>query len=621
MKKNLSKQLTLLDVFCVATGAMISSGLFILPGLAFSHVGPGVVLSYLIAGIFCIPTVLSMAELSTAMPKAGGDYFYIMRGFGPFLGTIAGMSTWLSLILKSAFALFGIGAYLSPLTGLPLPVIGLAFCLFFTFLNWIGAKEAGNTQVFFVAGLLILLLIYLFMGHRFIQPDRFIPLLPHGAGALFSTAAFVFVSYGGLVKVVALAEEVHDPGKNLPWGMFLALIFTMIIYAAVIIVTIGLLDPGPLGRSLTPISDGAIVFGGRPLGLLLGFGAFLAFVTTANAGILTASRYPFGMSRDKLLPPLFQAIHPRFKTPHISIFFTGLSIAFAVIFLKLDYLVKVASTVLILLYLFANLTLILFRESGIQSYRPKFRSPFYPYVQVAGILACAFLLIEMGSFVIFFTSIFIFLGALWYKFYARQHASSDYALIYCLERLVSKDKEFSSPSLLSELKEIVIRRDGVVPDQFHGLVEAGRVLDFDQPLTMERFFQKVAEVLEKGLSADKKQIAEKFIAREMEASTVIRPGLAIPHIVVSGEDLFRIVLARSAAGIIFPKDEIVHAAFVLIATADQRSLHLKVLAAIAQIAQSPDFDSRWLAARSAEDLKNVVLLAKRRRELNDDTGK
>lgn len=90
MKKGLRRELNLLDVFCVATGAMISSGLFILPGLAFSRAGPAVVLSYILAGVFCIPALLSKAELTTAMPKAGGDYFYIMRGFGPLLGTVAG---------------------------------------------------------------------------------------------------------------------------------------------------------------------------------------------------------------------------------------------------------------------------------------------------------------------------------------------------------------------------------------------------------------------------------------------------------------------------------------------------------------------------------------------------
>ena len=146
--ENLKRELTLLDIFCVATGAMISSGLFILPGLAFAKAGPAVVLSYIIAGFFCIPTLLSMAELTTAMPKAGGDYFYIMRGFGPLFGTVAGFSSWFSLSLKGAFALIGMGAYLKLITPLPLTTIALICCLFFIFLNLAGVKEAGRFQVF-----------------------------------------------------------------------------------------------------------------------------------------------------------------------------------------------------------------------------------------------------------------------------------------------------------------------------------------------------------------------------------------------------------------------------------------------------------------------------------------
>jgi len=119
LKKTLKKELGFWGVFCIATGAMISSGLFILPGLAYAKAGPAVIVSYVLAGVLCIPTALSKAELTTAMPKAGGDYFYMMRGFGPLFGTIAGLSAWFSLSLKSSFALLGMGAYLSIFTHLP----------------------------------------------------------------------------------------------------------------------------------------------------------------------------------------------------------------------------------------------------------------------------------------------------------------------------------------------------------------------------------------------------------------------------------------------------------------------------------------------------------------------
>jgi len=613
MKPDLKKELTLLDIFCVATGAMISSGLFILPGLAFAKAGPAVILSYILASILCIPTLLSKAELTTAMPKAGGDYFYIMRGFGPLLGTIAGFCSWFSLSLKAAFALVGMGAYLTIVTHLPLNIIALYCCLFFILLNLIGVKEAGRFQVFLVIGLLITLFIYIIFGAKTVNLLNFSPFFDKGFGSVFATASFVYISYGGLTKVAALAEETKNPGRNLPLGMLLSLIVTTVLYALVIFVTIGVSNPENLKLTITPISDGAGVLGGNVFKIIVSIGAFLAFISTANAGIMTASRYPLGMSRDKLLPLNFQKISPRFKTPYIAIIFTGLFMAAVILFLRLELLVKVASSILILLYIFANLTLILFRESKILSFRPKFRSPFYPYLQILGILGGGFLLIEMGTFIIFLTTIFLLLGFIWYKIYVQKRTSTNSALIYVLERLIAKDKELTSDTLLVELKDVVVQRDEIIEDRFHKLIEESEVLDIEAPIKMESFFKEVSDILGRKVNTDSQELFKKFIARENESSTILRKGLAIPHIIVKGESIFKILLVRAKAGIIFSNDEIAHIIFVLVSSLDERNLHLKVLAAIAQITQNPDFDKKWLEASNKEDLRNIVLLAERRR--------
>lgn len=610
---NLRKELGLLDIFCVATGAMISSGLFVLPGLAFAMAGPAVVFSYLLAALLCIPTLLSMAELTTAMPKAGGDYFYIMRGFGPLLGTVAGFSTWFSLSLKGAFALIGMGAYLSVITNIRLESIALLCCLFFIILNLIGIKEAGRFQISLVLGLLAVLLGYVVWGMMAVNPSHFSPFFAKGLGPMFAASSLVFISYGGLTKVVALAEETKDPGRILPLGMILSIAVTSILYASVIFVTIGVLNPEDLRESLTPISDGAGVFGGNPLKVIICIGALLAFVSTANSGIMTASRYPLGMSRDRLLPPVFQTISHKFKAPYISILFTGFFMISAILLLRLELLVKVASSILILLYIFANLTLILFRESGILSYRPKFYSPLYPYLQISGILGGGFLLIEMGTFIVFLTMIFLLLGFTWYKVYTQKRASQDSALIHVLEGLVARDKELTSDNLLTELRDIVVERDEIIEDRFHRLIEQSRVLDIEEPIKIEDFFREVSLILGEELNLPSKDLYERFLERERESSTVIRSGLAIPHIVVKGRHISKILLARAKAGVIFPQDKIVHIIFVIVGSIDERNLHLKILAAIAQVTQEPEFDKRWLEARGGEDLKNIILLAKRRR--------
>lgn len=613
MKEQLKKELSLVDVFCIATGAMISSGLFILPGLAFAQAGPAVILSYVIAGIFCIPTLFSMCELTTAMPKAGGDYFYIIRGFGPLMGTVAGFSTWLSLSLKSAFALIGIGAYLSLYLNIPLNIIAATFCIFFIIFNLFGVGEAGKLQVFIVTGLLSILLLFVFAGSKSMNTANISPFFTKGFASIFSTASFVFVSYGGLMQVSALAEETKDPGRNLPLGMIFSLLATALLYASVIFISVGVLDSEKLSNTLTPISDAAYVFGGNILSIAVSIGALLAFISTANAGIMTASRYPFSMSRDELLPGIFQKVSSRSKIPYVSIIATGCFIIFSVLLLQLELLVKVASSVLLLLYIFANVSVILFRESKILSYRPKFISPLYPYIQIIGIIAGLFLLVEMGSFILFLTCSFLFLGIMWYKIYAQRRAVKDYALVYLLERLLARDKDLSSDSLVVELKNIVIQRDEVCEDRFHALVEKCRVLDIKEPLKMHDFFKGVASVLgdELGLSSD--DLFNKFIDREKDTATVLRKGLAVPHIVIEGKNVFKLVLVRARTGIIFENDELVHIIFILAGSRDERNFHLKALAAIAQITQMPDFDGKWMSAKNSDELKNLVLLGERRR--------
>ena len=121
----LKKELGLLNVYAIATGTTLSAGFFLLPGIAFRDAGPAVILSYLIAAIPLIPAMFSMAELATAMPRAGGAYYFLDRSMGPFIGTIGGLGTWLALILKTAFALIGMGAYLS-IFWEDVPIINLA---------------------------------------------------------------------------------------------------------------------------------------------------------------------------------------------------------------------------------------------------------------------------------------------------------------------------------------------------------------------------------------------------------------------------------------------------------------------------------------------------------------
>jgi APA family basic amino acid/polyamine antiporter len=607
----LSRELGPLELFCVASGAMISSGLFVLPGLAHAVAGPAVVLSYLIAGLLAMTGMLSQAELVSAMPKAGGTYFYITRAMGPALGTVDGLITWFSLSLKSAFALVGMAAFAVIVASLNMQAVAVGLVVVFVLLNLLGIREAGRAQVALVVGLLILLVFYIVRGLPAVQVSHFQSFAPNGLGAVFSAAGFVFVSYGGLLKVASIAEEVRDPARVIPRVMILSLVVVTILYMLVVFVTTGVLGAGDLDNSLTPISDGAAAFLGTAGRVVLGIGAILAFISTANAGLMAASRYPLALSRDGLLPDFVQKIHPRFRTPYVSVILTG-TLMTAAIFLKLDVLVKAASTVLLLTYMFSCLSIIVLRESRLQNYQPRFHAPLYPWVQIGGLVGFGLLLLEMGGPALLASLTLIIGGLFVYWFYGRIRASREFALIYLIERITAR--ELTTRSLETELKEIIRERDDISKDRFDHVIEKSVVLDVDMAVRMEDLFQLAADRMAHRLDIEPDELYALLVAREKESTTVLGPHLAIPHIIVAGERKFDILLARCRPGVRFPgAEEMVHAIFVLAGSRDERPFHLRSLAAIAQIVQDPHFEERWMRARRKEDLRDIILLGKRRR--------
>ncbi len=608
----LKKELGLLDVFCLASGAMISSGLFILPGMAHARAGPAVIASYFLAALFALTGLLSQAELVSAMPKAGGTYFYVKRAMGPAMGSVDGLVTWFSLTLKSAFALVGMAAFSAYIIDIDVRLIALTLCTVFVALNLVGIKEAARVQVVLVVGLLAALAVYTVRGVPSVTVENLAPFSPYGWGAVLSTTGFVFVSYGGLLKVASVAEEVRNPGRVVPLGMILSLLVVSLLYVAVVFVTAGVMDDAKLNISITPISDGAAVFFGSKGRIILGIAAIFAFISTANAGIMAASRYPLALSRDGLLPGMLGRINERFKTPHFSILATGIVMS-AFLFFKLEILVKAASAVMILTYSFSCLSIIILRESRLQNYQPVFRSPLYPWVQIAGIAGSIFLLASMGKTALTTVAAALFCGFLVYWVYGRIRSGREFALLHIIERITAK--ELTTRSLESELKEIIRERDDIVKDRFDHLIEKAIVMDVAGPLKAAEFFAMVADEMADRLGIEKAIMMKLLHDREKDSSTVLTQGLAIPHIVVRGEGRFEIMLARCRGGVEFSESATnIRAIFVLAGSRDERNFHLRALAGLAQIVQDPHFDKRWVSAKGREDLRDLILLGKRQRQ-------
>ncbi len=413
--KKLERSLGLPAVIAISIGGMLGTGIFVLPGIAATKTGASLWLAYLIAAICILPAAYSKSELATAMPSSGGTYVYIERAFGPLFGTISGIGLWLALVLKSAFALVGIGAYVLVVLGmdsaLVTKTVALVFLAAVFLLNIVGAKKAGSFQSYAVlVALLVLSALFFFGLQATDQATPFFAKLQNdiveagGRMDLIFTIAFVYLSYSGVTKVAAIAEEIKNPSKNLPLGMILSLLIITAVYVAISFVltaNVGLQD---LNNNYSPIHTLAIDLSGpgyeingiNVLGASIATIAVLTLVSTVNAGILASSRFPFAMSRDGLLPEFMSHVHKRFLTPANTIAITCAAVAAVVLFLDVFEIAKLASAFKVMMFVSANLAVIVLRETSAQWYQPKYMSPLYPYVQIFGILSGLFFLWFLG---------------------------------------------------------------------------------------------------------------------------------------------------------------------------------------------------------------------------------
>ena len=248
----MKKTIGFISIFCISAGAMISSGLFVLPGLAFAKAGPAVCLSYFIAGCVALTTVLSLSELITAMPKSGGDYFYVSRTFGQLFGTVSGLLSWLALSLKSAFAVIGIAELIYLVSGINLTLSAVILAILFTGINLFGVKEALRFQVVLVIALIGILIAFFGLGMQDVILQRFEPFMSHGMNAVFSTAGFVFVSFGGVLTTASIAGEVRNPSRNIPLGLIGSTIAVTILYTLVTFAVVGMIPGRGTGSIVGP---------------------------------------------------------------------------------------------------------------------------------------------------------------------------------------------------------------------------------------------------------------------------------------------------------------------------------------------------------------------------------
>ena len=618
----LKKELGLFDVYVIGTGAMISAGFFLLPGLAATYSGAGVVVAYLLSAVLLVPALLSKAELATAMPRAGGTYYFLDRTLGPLMGTIGGIGTFLTRVLKGAFALIGMGAYLGLVVDVNMRPAALGLTAVFAAVNVLGAKQSSGLLRVLVMTLLTLLAFFVIHGMSDLFAGghspmaQFQPLLPRGLDGLLATVGLVFVSYIGITKVASLAEEVENPERNLPLGMMLALLTVTTFYVAGTFVMVGVLGVADLEQSLTPVAATAERLSawlpGRVGVWMMVAAAIIAFASAANAGIMAASRYPLAMARDHILPDFLASTGSRGGPVRAVLLTCGLLAVFLLV-LNVVEVAKLASALQLLLFGLINIAVIVMRESRIESYDPGFRSPFYPWTQLVGIFIPVVLVAEMGWRSVLFTLGVTALCFGWYTYYAKPRIARDGAIYHVFERLGRRRYAGLDRELRDLMKEKGLRAE----DPFDEVVARAAVLDYQEPVSLQGVIQRASVLLERRLPVGTDALIEGFTRGVRGGGTPVAYGAALLHTRFPDVDTSEIVLVRCADGVRVDlgDDDLarqaatvpIRAVFFLVSGELDPGRHLRILAQLAGRVEDESFMPEWLAGRHEQELKETLL--------------
>ncbi|MCB1309349.1 MAG: amino acid permease [Leptospiraceae bacterium] len=623
----LKKELNLFNIYAIATGSTISSGFFLLPGIAAAGAGGWTPLTYIIAALPLIPGIFCMMELATAMPRAGGIYYFLDRSMGPLIGTIGGLGVWLVVVLKAVFALMGVGVYLDLyVSDIPLKALTIALAVFFGMINLLGARKTGVFQSVLVVILLGILGWFCAIGIPRIEMRHF-----YDAGAVaprevFATAGLLCVSYIGLTKVASVAEEVKNPERNLPLGVFLGLITALVLYFVGSSVIFGVVPLAQLSADLTPAASAAGILSGNAGRVLVTVAAILAFASVANAGILSASRYPLAMSRDAILPAVFRKLG-RDQIPGNAILLTVVLIIIFILLLDVQKVAKLASAFQLLMFAMTCLAVIVMRESHIESYDPGYRAPLYPYLHLTGILLPMWFIYEMGFFAISFSLLLVVLGVFWYYRFARAKITRGGAIYHIFARLGERKYEGLDRELREILREKGLRKE----DPFDRMIARARVIQTgERDLDFADCAVIAADHLSRDFGYDSTELFERFLASARGGSAPLIQHVALPHVRLADINDPEIVIIHSERGIDmrimreFWGDDFdpqpVYGLLFMLGPENNPRQHLRLLAQVTECVDHPDFLNIWLAADTEQEIKEVLLRDEHFLSLNLQSG-
>ncbi len=465
-KKSLHRSLGAFQLVMLGIGAVIGTGIFVLTAEAAQKAGPGMLLSFVIAGVVCGLAALCYAEMASMVPVSGSAYTYSYAVMGELLAWMVGWA----LILEYAVAAgavsvgwsgyvvgliqnaFGVDIPLALVRGpydggiVNLPAMGIAGLV--TWLLVIGTRESASVNAVLVIVKVAALSLFVVLAVPVMNMENFEPFAPLGFAGVSAAAASIFFAYVGFDAVSTAAEETKNPQRNMPIGLIGSLGICTLFYLVVASGVIGTVGAqpvsGPGGEALAPgsielsnacraIGDGAVVcskealawtlreIGWPQIGNLVGLAAGLALPSVILMMMFGQTRIFFVMSRDGLLPPVLSKVHPRFHTPHVITILTGIFVALFAAFFPVGALADISNSGTLFAFAMVAIAVMVLRRTDPDRKRP-FRAPAINILAPVAAIGCIYLFVSLSWYTIGLFVFWAVVGLVVYFAYSRSRS-------------------------------------------------------------------------------------------------------------------------------------------------------------------------------------------------------
>jgi len=407
--------------------------------------GPALTVSFILVAVACLFAALCYAELASMIPIAGSAYTYAYAILGEIFAWIIGWDLILEYAVSNMSVAVGFSAYLQdlsdnlfgfhlpaaiafpmfPAPGGPAGIFNVPALLITLAVTWVlvrGVKESAETNTVMVLIKIAAIAIFCIGAWKAVNPGNWHPFAPNGFSGILTGASIVFFSYIGFDSVSTAAEECKKPQRDLPFGIIMTLIICTILYATVALVLTGVVNWKTLDPD-SPVAVALKVLGYNRLRLIVTAGALTGMISSLLVYQYGQARIWFAMSRDRLLPGMFSAVHRTFQTPHISTWIAGFVVGIPAGIWDIDTFAELSNIGTLFAFIVVSAGVIVLRKK--QPERPRsFRVPLVPFVPLLSIACC--LILMMGLPLLTWLRFFVWLliGLFVYAVYSRHQTAS-----------------------------------------------------------------------------------------------------------------------------------------------------------------------------------------------------